>query len=213
MSAIPTCKAVAAVRWALLRPRRCAVKRTGRGGKSGFVVQEVRTVRRLLSRHSIFHRCFRCRSLQTPPARQRLRTRGRAKQPVFRHTRRRPHARSTSSCVRKKWEKVPDGRPIARRVPRWKHRGGQASEPRAIWSERWIALYFRLLEVRDLPRGGAVWQLVGLITRRSKVQILPPQPDTSRACSDAGPFYFSGCAVNVPSGWHWTVRKALRRSA
>ncbi len=25
-------------------------------------------------------------------------------------------------------------------------------------------------------RGGAVWQLVGLITRRSKVQILPPQP-------------------------------------
>src|SRR5205814_10220116 len=26
-------------------------------------------------------------------------------------------------------------------------------------------------------RGGAVWQLVGLITRRSKVQILPPQPD------------------------------------
>ena len=26
-------------------------------------------------------------------------------------------------------------------------------------------------------RGGAVWQLVGLITRRSKVQILPPQPN------------------------------------
>jgi hypothetical protein len=25
-------------------------------------------------------------------------------------------------------------------------------------------------------RGGAVWQLVGLITRRSQVQILPPQP-------------------------------------
>jgi hypothetical protein len=64
-----------------------------------------------------------------------------------------------------------------------------------------------------LPRGGAVWQLVGLITRRSQVQILPPQPDTSRACSDAGPFHFSGCAVNVPSGWHWTVRNALRRSA
>jgi hypothetical protein len=29
---------------------------------------------------------------------------------------------------------------------------------------------------RELARGGAVWQLVGLITRRSKVQILPPQP-------------------------------------
>ena len=27
------------------------------------------------------------------------------------------------------------------------------------------------------PRGGAVWQLVGLITRRSQVQILSPQPD------------------------------------
>src|SRR5947199_10457700 len=26
-------------------------------------------------------------------------------------------------------------------------------------------------------RGGAVWQLVGLITRRSQVQILSPQPD------------------------------------
>jgi hypothetical protein len=25
-------------------------------------------------------------------------------------------------------------------------------------------------------RGGAVWQLVGLITRRSQVQILSPQP-------------------------------------
>ena len=27
-----------------------------------------------------------------------------------------------------------------------------------------------------MTRGGAVWQLVGLITRRSEVQILPPQP-------------------------------------
>ena len=26
------------------------------------------------------------------------------------------------------------------------------------------------------PRGGAVWKLVGLITRRSQVQILPPPP-------------------------------------
>ena len=32
-----------------------------------------------------------------------------------------------------------------------------------------------------LPRGGAVWKLVGLITRRSEVQILPPLlcPDSS----------------------------------
>src|SRR6185312_2293925 len=29
---------------------------------------------------------------------------------------------------------------------------------------------------RSLMRGGAVWQLVGLITRRSQVQILPPLP-------------------------------------
>src|SRR5207253_11434478 len=30
-----------------------------------------------------------------------------------------------------------------------------------------------------LVRGGAVWQLVGLITRRSQVQILPPLPTNS----------------------------------
>ena len=30
---------------------------------------------------------------------------------------------------------------------------------------------------RTRARGGAVWQLVGLITRRSQVQILPPQPN------------------------------------
>src|SRR5574341_2567568 len=29
------------------------------------------------------------------------------------------------------------------------------------------------------PRGGAVWQLVGLITRRSSVQIRPPQPTST----------------------------------
>src|SRR5690606_7510144 len=29
-------------------------------------------------------------------------------------------------------------------------------------------------------RGGAVWQLVGLITRRSQVQILPPLPSFAR---------------------------------
>src|SRR3954467_499678 len=30
-------------------------------------------------------------------------------------------------------------------------------------------------------RGGAVWQLVGLITRRSQVQILPPQPKSQKS--------------------------------
>ena len=33
----------------------------------------------------------------------------------------------------------------------------------------------------DILRGGAVWQLVGLIRRRSQVQILPPQPLRDRA--------------------------------
>ena len=32
-----------------------------------------------------------------------------------------------------------------------------------------------------LLRGGAVWQLVGLITRRSQVQILPPLPQVPSA--------------------------------
>ncbi len=33
-----------------------------------------------------------------------------------------------------------------------------------------------LYDDRLLMRGGAVWQLVGLITRRSQVRILPPLP-------------------------------------
>jgi hypothetical protein len=37
------------------------------------------------------------------------------------------------------------------------------------------------LTIPLLLRGGAVWQLVGLITRRSQVQILPPLPQ--RICS------------------------------
>src|SRR5690606_23826439 len=40
-------------------------------------------------------------------------------------------------------------------------------------AERW-------LECAALMRGGAVWQLVGLITRRSQVQILPPLPGFPR---------------------------------
>src|SRR5437016_2301571 len=37
--------------------------------------------------------------------------------------------------------------------------------------------------MRALPvRGGAVWQLVGLITRRSQVRILPPLPANQVIC-------------------------------
>ncbi len=42
-----------------------------------------------------------------------------------------------------------------------------------------------------LTRGGAVWQLVGLITRRSQVQILSPQPNFNGSLAHAiGPFWF-----------------------
>src|SRR5438477_9657431 len=37
-----------------------------------------------------------------------------------------------------------------------------------------------------LVRGGAVWQLVGLITRRSQVQILPPLPNVARRSQNTG---------------------------
>src|SRR3954454_17764960 len=43
----------------------------------------------------------------------------------------------------------------------------------------WFALRLRAATdtmIAWLMRGGAVWQLVGLITRRSQVQILPPLP-------------------------------------
>ena len=43
--------------------------------------------------------------------------------------------------------------------------------------------------LRSLPmRGGAVWQLVGLITRRSQVQILPPLPNEKMAPFQGGHF-------------------------
>ena len=59
-----------------------------------------------------------------------------------------------------------------------------------------------------LVRGGAVWQLVGLITRRSQVQILPPLPNLSarpfapaadrRRAASVRPFSLMNLAV-VPS--------------
>ena len=39
----------------------------------------------------------------------------------------------------------------------------------------------RTYNARPLVRGGAVWQLVGLITRRSQVRILPPLPTITKA--------------------------------
>ena len=38
-----------------------------------------------------------------------------------------------------------------------------------------ILLIKEYVEYNLITRGGAVWKLVGLITRRSQVQILPPQ--------------------------------------
>src|SRR6266702_3711702 len=38
------------------------------------------------------------------------------------------------------------------------------------------------VQFASLTRGGAVWQLVGLITRRSQVQILSPQPVSKASC-------------------------------
>ena len=50
-------------------------------------------------------------------------------------------------------------------------------------------------------RGGAVWQLVGLITRRSQVQILPPLPNKNGPLW--GPFSFGGAGF-VAHGAVWT---------
>ncbi len=51
-----------------------------------------------------------------------------------------------------------------------------------LTARRTAATSCKLMSCHPLPRGGAVWQLVGLITRRSKVQILPPQPIKSGSC-------------------------------
>ena len=40
------------------------------------------------------------------------------------------------------------------------------------------------VQSKPLTRGGAVWQLVGLITRRSQVQILSPQPTNQGLAHD-----------------------------
>ena len=51
-------------------------------------------------------------------------------------------------------------------------------KPAKAWPSRQspCAIHATSLQCAALMRGGAVWQLVGLITRRSQVQILPPLP-------------------------------------
>src|SRR5438105_15106129 len=51
-----------------------------------------------------------------------------------------------------------------------------------------------------LVRGGAVWQLVGLITRRSQVQILPPLPFAT-VCTDLHRVAASGTSCTHPARW------------
>ena len=48
-------------------------------------------------------------------------------------------------------------------------------------------------------RGGAVWQLVGLITRRSQVRILPPLPGTLQK-GPVGAFLLAGWMFTGPWG-------------
>ncbi len=73
-------------------------------------------------------------------------------------------------------------RPGQRRAAYWPERLRQTGicyENGVCMAERihWFdARRTHQLYLKILSRGGAVWQLVGLITRRSKVQILPPQP-------------------------------------
>ena len=52
-----------------------------------------------------------------------------------------------------------------------------------------------------LMRGGAVWQLVGLITRRSQVQILPPLPSKEIAFEVLLRRRFSLLFASFPSDW------------
>ncbi len=49
-------------------------------------------------------------------------------------------------------------------------------------------------------RGGAVWQLVGLITRRSQVQILPPLPRRTKRSRKRGRFFRYGVSVPCRAG-------------
>ena len=49
-----------------------------------------------------------------------------------------------------------------------------------------------------MTRGGAAWKLVGLITRRSQVQILPPLPNKIKGLDD----FLSPCSFGLKSVPH-----------
>src|SRR4051812_28388670 len=66
--------------------------------------------------------------------------------------------------------------------------------------------------IGTLPRGGAVWQLVGLITRRSQVQILPPQPN-NQGLADGRPLLFAGLCPKRATVSTSAARAAHKRSA
>ena len=70
----------------------------------------------------------------------------------------------------------------------------------------------RIVHPLLVTRGGAVWQLVGLITRRSQVQILPPQPH--KALKIKG-FFFSWlfCSILYGSNLVRPVTTKLRQFA
>jgi hypothetical protein len=57
----------------------------------------------------------------------------------------------------------------------WRHEPDAAAINGAYATRCMLAAGVRTMRAL-LVRGGAVWQLVGLITRRSQVQILPPLP-------------------------------------
>jgi hypothetical protein len=118
------------------------------------------------------------------------RARRHAEQPSFRRGHPSPLAPANALRERKcsplpqKWEKVPRAGGEAsvvplRRIDRPVKAECLRSSPRPCGLG---GCKCRAILYRSLTRGGAVWQLVGLITRRSKVQILPPQPNKSSTC-------------------------------
>src|SRR5258706_7079934 len=67
-----------------------------------------------------------------------------------------------------------------------------------------------------LARGGAVWQLVGLITRRSQVQILPPQPSLPLLHGKGQPSLFNKLQpIEVGAVWCelYSLQRRMKRQA
>ena len=60
-----------------------------------------------------------------------------------------------------------------------------------------------------MTRGGAAWKLVGLITRRSQVQILPPLPNKNKGLAkEANPLNYlvPNTIPNISLGKSWCPR-------